>query len=140
MLPTLEYSSDDPRYWVGQWQGVELCVYGNADGPQLNRLPTVQKVIQSLESFDSIETQAQKDLNRWFNFDPLEDEWTLLTVYFGVDGEEPINEIKLHFGLGIWDWSTEYYARYQLNEENPDQITLMGCSVKPWGDAERNRF
>jgi len=128
----LEYSSDNPHYWIDSWQGIELCLYGNSDGPQLERLPIAEKVIQSLESFDSIETRAENDLNRWFNLDPLHDlnEWTLLTIYFGVDGEEPVNEIKLRFALGIWDFSTAYYALYRVNEEHPEKSTLIGCAVE----------
>ncbi len=128
MLQDLE--NDDNSYdWVGVWQGIELSIYGDSEKPQLERLPIAQQVIQSLAS---IQVHAQTALNHWFNLDPLDDlnVWTLLTIYFGVDGKEPVNEFKLHFGLGIWDWSTEYYVLYRLDSDNPEQSTLIGCSVE----------
>lgn len=129
-IPLLEYDLESLNHWIGVLKDIEICFYGNVEGPQLERIRIAQRVLPVLEA---IETRARQDLDNQFNHGtgPL-DEWTLLSVYFGFLGIEAVDEFSFHFGEGIWDWSTPYFAQYRLNGEDPAQSQLTGFSREDW--------
>ena len=46
-----------------------------------------------------------------------------------------LKDIEICFygnGLGIWDWSTPYFAQYRLNSEDPVKSKLVGFSREDW--------
>jgi hypothetical protein len=129
-IPFLEYEPESLKHWVGVLKDIEICFYGNIEAPQSERITVAQRVIPVLEA---LEIRARLDLDNQFNHGtgPL-DEWTLLSVYFEFLGIEPLEEFSLHFGRGIWDWSTPYFAQYRLNSEDPVKSKLVGFSREDW--------
>jgi hypothetical protein len=123
-ISILKYGPEDQPHWIGVVQDIAIAFYGNAEGPQIERIAIAQKIIPVL---DEMEICARIDVGNYFTppRDPAE-QWTLLTVYFGFVGTEPFDEFSLHFAWGIWDWNFPYYARYRLNTEYPLQSTLVG--------------
>jgi hypothetical protein len=147
----LSYDPNTPPFWgCSAWseelQCTDIFVYGNVEAPQVERFPTVQLVVEFL---GEIHLRAQIDLhnhfNRWAgplddisltdisdaqfrqlfwnNIDDL-DVWNLDAIWFGVTGDEPVNEFRLQCWDGIWD-ATPHYVWYQLNNEHPAQSTLI---------------
>lgn len=135
-IPGVLFLKYDLRYrhhWIGSLGDIEIAFNGDEESLQFERITPAQKIIPVLSD---MELRARTDVHEHFTRgddpnDPF-NEWTLLTVYFGFDGTEPDDVFSLHFGLGIWDWSTPYYAQYRLNSEHPLQSTLLGFGREDW--------
>jgi hypothetical protein len=154
-LPRLTYNPDT-SHWVAAMSDdvlgdFDLLIPGPSGGPDLERFLMVEPVLQVLEdlTFHTIYDLARRnrtdtplfeafsdisDLPPLPSFEEVmengfdeEDQWTLSTVYFGLNRNSPSDEFSLHF------WDTAYYAIYRLNKEAPEQSTLLGWSMD-WDD------
>jgi hypothetical protein len=154
-LPGLTYDADTCHWTALIWSkevclgyGAEIYIYGNAEGPQSERLPIAKTMLQFLEE---IELRAQIDIGNYFEaggspfselsfsdirdaqfrqilrsrIDPF-DAWSLIGIYCGVVGNEPVDEFRVDFWWGIWG-AGPYYAWYRLNSEHPEQSVLIRC-------------